>query len=295
MKFLPEITAMSFKRLCEITNILISEKGCPWDKDQTPLSLRRDLIEESFEVSDAVTQKDVPHVKEELGDVLFNVALMASVFEKSGDFSFSEVIDMISEKLIRRHPHVFKESEGASELKENVKDSVSVLNQWDRIKENIEGRKGESVLDSVPQDFPPLVKAYKYVSKAAKKGFTWRSSEDALKKLLEEIEEVKEASDNVKKVKKTDKEIPFTESSSNEKLNENQLALEEEIGDAFLALVNYSRMLGVDPSIALDRANRKFSKRFRSVEEEIDKAQKNGNELSLNEMCALWNQAKACR
>lgn len=295
MKCLPEITAMSFKRLCEITNILISEKGCPWDKDQTPLSLRRDLIEESFEVSDAVTQKDVPHVKEELGDVLFNVALMTSVFEKSGDFSFADVIDMISEKLIRRHPHVFKESEGASELKENVKDSVSVLNQWDRIKENVEGRKGESVLDSVPQDFPPLLKAYKYVSKAAKKGFTWSSSEDALKKVLEEIEEVKEASANVKEVKVSDKEIPFTESSSNEKLNENQLALEEEIGDAFLALVNYSRMLGVDPSIALDRANRKFSKRFRSVEEEIVKAQENGNELSLNEMCALWNQAKACR
>ncbi|MCR5218450.1 nucleoside triphosphate pyrophosphohydrolase [Treponema sp.] len=285
-------TAEAFKKLYEITNTLTSENGCPWDKDQTALSLRRDLIEESFEVSDAVTSKDAPHVKEELGDVLFNVMLMASTFEKSEEFTLSQIIEMVSEKLIRRHPHVFKDSEGFSEMTGAVKDSKTVLSQWDRIKENIEGRKGESVLDSVPEDFPPLLKAYKYVSKAAKKGFTWKNADEAKAKLKEELNEIQDAVNSVEGVKKSSAEIPFTVSSSNKKLEEAQLNLEEEIGDSFLALVNYSRMLGVDPMIALDHANRKFSKRFRAVEKEINKAEKKGKDITLEDMCRHWNDAK---
>lgn len=286
------LTSKTFNRLYEITKILISEGGCPWDKDQTPLSLRRNLIEEVFEVSDALSNQDLPHVKEELGDVLFNVFLMAALYEQNKEFTLEEIMNEISEKLVRRHPHVFKESEGLSEMKTSVKDSKSVLNQWDRIKENIEGRKGNSCLDSVPEDFPPLLKAYKYVSKAAKKGFTWKTFEEAEEKVLEELKEIKEAVLKVKDSKKNKDEIPFTKSSSNKELAEAQLNLEEEVGDAFLALVNYSRMIGVDPMLALDKANRKFKRRFSFVEKEIDFAKESEKELSLEQMVLLWKEAK---
>ena len=301
-------TQDSFLRLYEITQRLCAENGCPWDKEQTALSLRQSLIEEAFEACDAISEQDTAHIKEELGDVLFNVMLIAQVSEKSGAFSTSEVIDEISEKLIRRHPHVFKESGGASEMKGEVKNSKAVLNQWDRIKENVEGRRGTSVLDSVPKSFPPLLKAYKFVSKAAKTGFTWKTADDARKKVFEELAEIDDAFEKVQAAKKSDADVPFTLSGSNKELDEAQLKLEEEFGDAFLAFVNYARMAGVEPDVALERANQKFKKRFQYVEEKLketadtaaDKAAGGGastvreqNDALLLKMISFWNEAKA--
>ena len=306
-------TEDSFLRLYKITKKLCAEDGCPWDREQTPLSLRHSLIEESFEACDAITEQNFAHIKEELGDVLFNVLLIAQICEKTGAFFTKDVFDEISDKLIRRHPHVFKESDGASEMKTEVKNSEAVLNQWDRIKENVEGRREASVLDSVPESFPPLLKAYKFVSKAAKTGFTWKTKEDARKKVFEELSEIDEALKKIEDIKKSEADVPFTISGSNKELDKAQLNLEEEFGDAFLALVNYARMAKVEPEVALERANQKFKKRFQYVEEKLkeaadtaaDKAEgglvntvradndaTTKNEALLLKMISLWNEAK---
>lgn len=285
-------TEAAFGRLYEVARTLRGEHGCPWDKDQTPLSLRRDLMEEAFEAIDAITQGDTPHVREELGDVLFNAVLLAFMYEQAGDFTVQDVLNDISEKLIRRHPHVFPQSEGNTEMKEPVQDSSAVLNQWDRIKENLEGRKGDSVLDSVPQGFPPLLKAYKQLSKAAKKHFEWESAEDALHKVQEEMDEVAEAVNEVAAVS-CEQSKPFTVSGGSPALTASQLHLEEEIGDALFAFVNYARVVGVDSAIALERANRKFYRRFTHVEKRMAETATPMDSAHASDMQRFWDEAKA--
>ncbi|MCR5725015.1 MAG: MazG family protein [Treponema sp.] len=310
---IPAANALS--RLYDITRVLRSPAGCPWDKDQTPLSVRRDLMEEAFEAIDAITQGDAAHVKEELGDLVFNALLVTSMYEQQEAFSLEDMLTEIGDKLIRRHPHVFKDSAGASEMTEPVKDSGAVLNQWDRIKENVEGRRGDSVLDSVPEGFPPLLKAYKMLSKAEKKHFMWESSEDALLKVQEELDEVADAVNEVSAARtagepaqpgasaegdfqpradgsdaKTQK--PFTVSGGSPVLDKAQLHLEEEIGDALLAFVNYARSLGVDASVALDRANRKFYRRFTHVEKRMAETGTPMDDAHLEDMLCFWREAK---
>ena len=278
-------TAQAFSRLYDITRTLRSEHGCPWDKDQTPLALRRSLMEESFEAIDAITSEDVCHVREELGDVLFNLVLIATMYEESEDFTLAQSLDDICDKLIRRHPHVF--------AAKTMPTTDQVQNQWDAIKENLEGRKAESVLDTVPQGFPPLLRAYTLLKKAAKKGFTWQKSEDALKKVEEEFSEMQEAAVQVEAEKKSTESAPFTVSGGSAALNKAQLHLEEEVGDMLLALVNYARMLGVDPTVALDRANRKLYQRFTFVEKEMKRRGHPMDERALHEMTDLWNESKS--
>lgn len=254
--------AAAFNRLSEIMEKLRSENGCPWDKEQTPQTLRSTFIEETFEAIDAISEDDADHVKEELGDVFFNLVFISRCYEESGFFGSEDSLNEVCEKLIRRHPHVFGSADG-------LLTSSEVHNQWEKIKETVEGRKSESVLDSVPKSFPPLLKAYKLLKKASKSGFDWRKSEDFYSKVFEEIDEVREA--------ESEKDMAH---------------LEEEMGDLILAVVNLSRNLGVDPNVALEKANVKFSGRYKIVEKRMKQSNLEMKSENDNKMMDFWNEAK---
>jgi tetrapyrrole methylase family protein/MazG family protein len=282
-----EKTRDAFERFFSTIQRLRGEGGCPWDIDQTPLSMRGDLIEEVFEAVDAISDGDAAHAKEELGDVLLNTLMISYMYEQAGNFAVAEVFDAVTEKLIRRHPHVFSESEGKAFLRSASLNPDEVLTQWEAIKVGVEHRRSDSILDEVPEGFPPLLKAYKLQKKAAKKGFDWKAAADVYSKVQEEISEVVEASAKLESA--TAK--PFTTSATTDQ-NEAQLHLEEEIGDAFFALVNWSRHLHCDPSTALSRANEKFSRRFRYVEKLAEADGREMKSLTLEELDRLWEQAK---
>ena len=294
-------TAAAYKRLYETIRTLRAPGGCPWDREQTPLTMRRDLIEETFEAVDAVSTGDAAHAKEELGDVILNASMIAYMYEQQNDFSVAEALDELTDKLIRRHPHVFPQSEGMSEVTEKVTTGEEVLNQWDRIKENVEGRKSvKTILDEVPEGFPPLLRAYKMQKKAAKKGFDWQSIESVSTKVYEELEEVREASQALQDAKSAGdtsglqaasdgRNAPLVRMSQAERA---ALHLEEEFGDLLFAVVNYMRHSGVDPETAMDRANRKFYRRFAYVEERMTEAGIPMDSDHLQDEDAFWNAAK---
>lgn len=300
-------TAAAYKRLYETIRTLRAPGGCPWDREQTPLTMRRDLIEETFEAVDAVSTGDAAHAKEELGDVILNASMIAYMYEQQNDFSVAEALNELTDKLIRRHPHVFPQSEGMSEVTEKVTTGEEVLNQWDRIKENVEGRKSvKTILDEVPEGFPPLLRAYKMQKKAAKKGFDWQSIESVAAKVYEELEEVREASQALHDTKFADdasgsqaaagthtasppQSAPPARMSQAERA---ALHLEEEFGDLLFAVVNYMRHSGVDPETAMDRANRKFYRRFAYIEERMTEAGIPMDGDHLQDEDAFWNDAK---
>lgn len=284
----------AFNRLYNVVKILRCPEGCPWDKEQTPLSMRRDLIEETFEAVDAITQEDSFHAKEELGDVMLNATMISYMYEQKGDFSVAEVLNELAEKLIRRHPHVFPESEGSVCANTPVKNGEQVLNQWDRIKENLEGRKTECILDEVPQGFPPLLKAYKMQKKAAKKGFDWDNVEDVKAKITEELAEVEEVRLKVNELLKNQDAHVFEMKSSKE-ADEAQKELEGEIGDLLFAVVNYARHLGVDPETALNATNTKFHKRFSYVQKKMEENEIPMIQENLSKMDEFWNEAKTSK
>lgn len=284
----------AFNRLYNVVKILRCPEGCPWDKEQTPLSMRRDLIEETFEAIDAITQEDSFHAKEELGDVMLNATMISYMYEQKGDFSVAEVLNELAEKLIRRHPHVFPESEGSVCANTPVKNGEQVLNQWDRIKENLEGRKTECILDEVPQGFPPLLKAYKMQKKAAKKGFDWDNVEDVKAKITEELAEVEEARLKVNELLKN-QDVHVFEMKSSKEADEAQKKLEGEIGDLLFAVVNYARHLGVDPETALNATNTKFHKRFSYVQKKMEENEIPMIQENLSKMDEFWNEAKTIK
>lgn len=284
----------AFNRLYNVVKILRCPEGCPWDKEQTPLSMRRDLIEETFEAVDAITQEDSFHAKEELGDVMLNATMISYMYEQKGDFSVAEVLNELAEKLIRRHPHIFPESEGSVCANTPVKNGEQVLNQWDRIKENLEGRKTECILDEVPQGFPPLLKAYKMQKKAAKKGFDWDNVEDVKAKITEELAEVEEARLKVNELLKN-QDVHVFEMKSSKEADEAQKELEGEIGDLLFAVVNYARHLGVDPETALNATNTKFHKRFSYVQKKMEENEIPMIQENLSKMDEFWNEAKTSK
>jgi len=294
-------TAAAYKRLYETIRTLRAPGGCPWDREQTPLTMRRDLIEETFEAVDAVSTGDAAHIKEELGDVILNASMIAYMYEQQNDFFVAEALNELTDKLIRRHPHVFPQSEGMSEVTEKVTTGEQVLNQWDRIKENVEGRKrAKTILDEVPEGFPPLLRAYKMQKKAAKKGFDWQSIESVSAKVYEELEEVREAAQALQDTKAAGDTAGLHVASDRRNAPSDcmnpiegaALHLEEEFGDLLFAVVNYMRHLGVDPETAMDRANRKFYRRFAYVEERMTKAGIPMDGDHLQDEDAFWNDAK---
>ena len=285
-----EKTAAAYKRLYETIRTLRAPGGCPWDREQTPLTMRRDLIEETFEAVDAVSTGDAAHAKEELGDVILNASMIAYMYEQQNDFSVAEALDELTDKLIRRHPHVFPQSEGMSEVTEKVTTGEEVLNQWDRIKENVEGRKSvKTILDEVPEGFPPLLRAYKMQKKAAKKGFDWSDVSAVRAKVFEEIGEFEEALAGDKSYTVGNGDTPAAGSGVEADLLRHS---EEEFGDILFALVNWARHLHIDPAVALERANAKFRKRFTYVENECRDRGIEMKKENLQTMDALWDEAK---
>lgn len=263
--------AEGFNELYEVVKKLRSPEGCPWDREQTPMSMRGDLIEECFEAVDAINQNDAKHIQEELGDVFLNATMIAYMHEQKGDFFVKDVLDDVVKKIIRRHPHVWKDSEGCINANEKkATTSEEVLTQWDNIKRGIENRKEKSVLDEVSTGLPPLMRSYKIQKKASKKGFEWNDTVDVWKKVYEELEEVKEAIEN----------------------NEGDVRIEEELGDVLFVIVHLCARLKVDPSLALTRCTEKFKKRFSYVESQCKKNSIPMDSEHLRQMDEFWNQAK---
>lgn len=262
-------TEEAFGRLYEIIGKLRSPDGCPWDREQTPTSMRGDLIEETFEAVDAITENDTNHVKEELGDVMLNASMISYMYEQAGSFSLASVLNEVSDKIVRRHPHVFPDSSGKENaLEGGAKTSEEVLSQWDAIKRGVEGRSGlESVLDEVSNGLPPLMRAYKIQKKAAKKGFDWDNVDSVWEKVTEELSELHEA----------------VETETN---------IEEEVGDLLFSVVNLARHLKVDPTVALASTNAKFRKRFGYVEQKMSEAGLPMEKGQLELMDSFWNESK---
>ena len=246
-----------FDRLVEIIKRLRGEGGCPWDREQTLETLKPCLMEETCEVLEAMDEWG-EELKGELGDLLMNVVFQADICEDEGKFSIEDVARGINEKMIRRHPHVFKE-------KDNSLTSDEVLVNWEEIKKTEKiHEKRESALDGVPIYLPPLAKAEKIQKKAAKVGFDWDNIEDVMAKVEEELGELKQAISN-----------------------NDQENMKEELGDLLFSIVNLSRFLNVNSTGALEKTIKKFDTRFRYVEKNCDLTTS-----SLDTMEKFWNEAK---
>ncbi|MDR3130433.1 MAG: nucleoside triphosphate pyrophosphohydrolase [Treponema sp.] len=257
----------AFQTLYETVVRLRSPGGCPWDREQSPATLRGDLIEETYECVEAIDEKDPVHIREELGDLFLLATMISYMHEQDGHFTVSEVLAGITEKLIRRHPHVFGEAQ--------VQDSAEVLDNWARIKVEQEGRKPKnSLLDEVSRALPPLDRAWKLQKKAAKSGFDWPDMQGVFGKVEEELCEVKDAAD-----------ASLTDAPARE-------AVEEELGDLLFSAVNLCRFLDVEPSVALQRTNTKFVKRFIYVEQEMKNAGREMKKENLALMDEFWKAAK---
>ncbi|MGG4096728.1 nucleoside triphosphate pyrophosphohydrolase [Paenibacillus lautus] len=258
----------TFARLHEIVGILRSPEGCPWDREQTHESIRKNLIEETYEVLETIDEDDPEHMQEELGDLLLQIMLHSQMEEELGTFTVYDVIQALNDKLIFRHPHVFGES--------SAKDAESALQNWEQMKAEEKRRKGlspekASALDGIPRDLPALMKAYKLQKKASKVGFDWDNIEGVFQKIEEELGELRQA---------------VTEGQSDE-----DTALE--LGDLLFAVSNAARFIGADPEEALSRTNRKFVSRFSYIEEHLAAQGKTLQESTLDEMEALWQAAKS--
>ncbi|MGI6575791.1 MAG: nucleoside triphosphate pyrophosphohydrolase [bacterium] len=252
----------SLAPLMEILEQLLGENGCPWDKQQTHSSLRPYLLEESYEVVEAIEENDMHKLCEELGDLLLQIAFHAQLAQQRGDFTLNDVINTVTEKIIRRHPHVF------GNIK--VKDSEEVLVNWQQIKEREKESNGQdSILAGIPRQLPALMGAVKLQGRAARVGFDWDSITGAWEKVEEEMGEVWQA---------IAKDCPA--------------AVEAEIGDLLFAVVNVARFLQVDPETALLRTNNKFKQRFYHIEREARERGKKLEEMTLQEMDKIWEKAK---
>jgi len=260
----PHRAAELFRRLIEIMARLRSPEGCPWDRRQTFDSLKPYLLEEAYEALDAVDRRDWPSLAEELGDLLLEVAFFSQIAGEQDLFNVEDALRAINEKLIRRHPHVF--GDAVAHTPEEVKQ------RWDQIKADERRdrvRQGSSLLDPVPRALPALVEAAQISSRVAAVGFDWRDADEVLEKLNEELAELAAA----------------RRSASQERR-------EEEIGDLLFTLVNLARFLDVDPEQALRRTNDKFRRRFAWLEERLRRQGRSPAEATLEEMEALWQQAK---
>lgn len=251
-----------FNNLLKIMSMLRGKKGCPWDKEQTTVSLKPFLIEEAYEVIEAIDEKSPEKLKEELGDLLLQVIFHAQIAKERKEFDMEGILETLEEKLIRRHPHVFGDV--------SYEDAKEVLVQWEKIKkEEKANSKRESMLDSVPKELPALLRAHRLQDKAARVGFDWKHINDVFAKVEEEIREFKGAIEEKKPEE-----------------------IEDELGDIFFALVNVARFLEINPEDALRKTISKFISRFRYIEE---KAKEQGRELSdmtLEEMDKFWEEAK---
>jgi XTP/dITP diphosphohydrolase len=245
-------------RLLEVMDTLRRE--CPWDREQTFDTLRNNTIEEVYELADAITDKNMEGIKEELGDLLLHVAFYSKLGDEQGAFDYTDVANAVCDKLIYRHPHVYGDihADTPEEVKQN----------WEALKLRKKKRKS-GTLGGVPVSLPAMVKAFRVGEKAAAVGFDWEQREDVWTKVREELREV-------------DAEI---EAKDKERLT-------DEMGDLFFALINACRLYGIDPEGALERTNKKFIRRFNHIEQRAEEQGKSLSEMTLEEMDGYWNEAK---
>ena len=243
----------AFERLLIIMDEL--REQCPWDKKQTMESLRNLTIEETYELADAILNNDLDEVKEETGDLMLHMVFYAKIAEEKGAYDIADALNAICEKLINRHPHIYGDL--------TVENEEEVKRNWEQLKMK-EGKK--SVLSGVPSSLPAMVKAYRMQDKTAQVGFEWENAEQVWEKVEEEIQEFKEVANGT-----------------------DQDKIEEEFGDILFSMINYARFKGIDPETALEKINRKFKFRFEYIE---SNAHKSLADMSLEEMDALWNEAK---
>jgi tetrapyrrole methylase family protein/MazG family protein len=253
----------SFQQFQEIIAHLRAPEGCPWDREQTHGSLRRYLLEETYEVLEAVDNDDMPALAEELGDLLLQVVLHTQIAIDDGDFVMGDVLRHVNTKMVRRHPHVF--GDGAANT------AGEVLVNWEAIKQQEKADNGkpphDSLLDGVPKGLPALMQAVEYQRKAAKPGFDWEHIDDVIAKVREEIDELAEADGEAHRA--------------------------EEMGDLLFVLVNWARWLKIDPETALRQANAKFYRRFHYIEQQVKARGQRLDDYTLAQMDALWDEAKA--
>jgi tetrapyrrole methylase family protein/MazG family protein len=250
------MTEKEYKELEEVVRLL--RKECPWDRIQTNDSIKEATLEEAYEVVEAIDQKDYEELKKELGDLLLHVIFHSVIAEEMDKFTLADVINLEKEKLIRRHPHVFGDVE--------VQDHHEVKHNWEKIKLT-EGRK--SIVDGVPNELPALQRAHRIQEKVAKLGFEWTTKEEAFKKIEEEIFELKE-------------------SLKNNRVDE----IEDEFGDLLFSIVNFARIHGINAETALRKANRKFIRRFKFVEDKLRSDKKELKNLSIDDLLSLWENSK---
>ncbi len=258
----PSITGL----LALVAALRHPQTGCPWDKKQNFQTIAPYTIEEAYEVAEAIRKNDSNALCDELGDLLFQVVFCAQMSKENGGFTFEDVVQTISNKMIRRHPHVFSKAETPKEV-------GAQTDKWETIKAEERRRKGvggaTSVLDDVPISFPALLRAYKLQKRTARVGFDWSDAEPILAKIAEELRELREAAEA-----------------------ENLSEMEVEVGDLLFACVNLSRHYGIDAESALRIANTKFEKRFRRIEELLAEQGKTPEKATLAEMDRLWNRVK---
>jgi MazG family protein len=263
------LAAEEFKRLVELVSRLRAPGGCPWDREQTHETLKPMMIEEAYEVVEAIDEGNDEEFIGELGDLLLQVVFHSEIATEEDRFTVAEVISRVASKMVRRHPHVF----GA----DKAETADDVLRSWEAIKAAEQAEKGKgaasggSMLDSVSAGLPAVMEAYQMTTKVSRVGFDWPNASGVLEKLDEEVAELKQA---VKRETPTHKEIA------------------EEIGDLLFVLVNVGRLLGVDPESALKGSNRKFRRRFRFIEDRLRERGLEPAKSTLEEMDALWDEAK---
>lgn len=250
-------------RLLETMDTL--REKCPWDREQTFLSLRNNTIEETFELVEAITEGDMAGIREELGDLLLHIVFYSKMADEQHLFDFGDVENYLCDKLVYRHPHVYGDV--------TADNPSEVIHNWEMLKLKEKAKKehkaANGVLSGVPRSLPAMVKAYRISQKAASAGFDWENHEDVWDKVKEEMREVEA------EMKRGDKE-----------------KIEAEIGDLFFALVNTSRLYGIDPENALERTNKKFIERFGYIEKRAAEEGKRLEDMTLGEMEELWQQAK---
>lgn len=252
----------SYTELLDIIKVLRSEKGCAWDRKQTHESLMPHLLEESYELVDAIKKEDAPNMKEELGDILLQVLMHAEIASEKGEFTMEDIVDGIASKLVYRHPHVFEE--------DNKLSAEEVEANWEQLKKAEKKQSTQTeAMESIAKSLPALTRAQKIVKKAEEVGFLWDSYEPVVDKIKEELEEV------LVEVKKQD-----------------NIKIEEEIGDLLFSVVNLAYILQINPEFALTNCMEKFINRFRYIENSAFAKGKQLSQMALEEMDQLWNECK---
>jgi MazG family protein len=269
-----ETAGTRFDRLVEIMRALRAPAGCPWDREQTHASLRPFVLEETYEVLDAIESGDPAKLREELGDFLYEAVFLAQISEEAGDFSIGDAVQAISDKLVRRHPHVFARdtADGAPLTAAQVVEKWETLKARERASGERTGAAAKTTLSGVPKTLPSLLRAYEISARAAAIGFDWARAADVIAKIEEEVAEVRHE----------------VESGATGDLSR----AEEEMGDLLFAIANLSRKLGIEPEAALRRANDKFTKRFDAMEHAFAARGRTFAELSLDEMEEEWQRVK---